>query len=104
MKTPSYEFDTLTEAMSALRKQGYVEDFNLKHNWIENANCEHKLFHTDFVVDSFYRFEGMTDPADEAILYAISSDKSNIKGVLVDGYGISADPDSVELMSKLNFR
>lgn len=104
MKTPSYEYQTLTEALNALRKQGYIEDFNLKKNWIENVKGEHKLFHTDFVVDSFYRFEGMTDPADEAILYAISSDKINIKGVLVDGYGISADPDSVELMSKLNFR
>ena len=45
----------------------------------------------EFVVDKHYRFEGASDPADEAIVYAISSTTHNVKGILVNGYGTSSD-------------
>ena len=58
--------------------------------------------HTEeFVVDKHYRFEGATDPSDEAIVYAISSTKHNIKGTLIDGYGISSDPATDKMIAAL---
>ncbi|MEZ4906023.1 MAG: hypothetical protein R2822_31770 [Spirosomataceae bacterium] len=63
-----------------------------------------KVFTNEFEIDEFYRFEGQTDPADEAILYAISSDKYNLKGVLVSGYGIYTEPLTNEMLEKLRFR
>ena len=48
-------------------------------------------------------FEGQTDPADEAILYAISSDNHAIKGMLVSGYGIYTEGVTDELLAKLRF-
>jgi hypothetical protein len=47
-----------------------------------------------------YRFEGNTDPSDEAIVFAIES-KNGKKGVLVNGYGISADAMSSDMAIKL---
>ena len=94
-------YDTMVEAINALRKQGYTEDFNLKQNCIECRNGDHKLSHNDFHIDKFFRFEGDTDPADESILYAISSDKFKLKGVLVNGYGISSDGLTDEMLEKL---
>jgi len=38
----------------------------------------------------FYRFEGMTDSADTRILYAISSHNYQLKGLLVNVYGVYA--------------
>src|SRR5690606_27899280 len=38
---------------------------------------------------------------DEAIVYAISSDKHNIKGTLVNGYGIYADKLADEMIQAL---
>lgn len=38
---------------------------------------------------------------DKSILYAISSPKYGAKGLLVNGYGISADDISEELIAKL---
>lgn len=55
----------------------------------------------DFIIDKVYRFEGETNPDDQAILYAISARNFNIKGVLVNGQGISADEISDLLVSKL---
>jgi hypothetical protein len=95
-------YETLTEAIEGLRKQGYVEDFNLKQNCIECRNGEYKIFHNEFQIDKYFRFEGQTDPADESILYAISSDKYQLKGVLVNGYGISSESITNEMLNKLH--
>jgi len=55
----------------------------------------------DFEIDKFFRFEGETNHEDQSILYAISSPKFGTKGLLVNGYGISSDAISSQLISKL---
>lgn len=95
------DFDTLSQAMNVLRDEGYVEDFNLKQNCLECRNGEYKVFHDEFKVDEYYRFEGMSDPGDSSILYAISSDKYKLKGQLVNGYGIYSESITDEMLDKL---
>ncbi len=97
-------YETLTEAIEGLRRQGYVEDFNLKQNCIECRDGAYRIFHDEFQIEKFFRFEGQTDPADESILYAISSEKYQLKGVLVNGYGISAETLTNEMLDKLSIR
>lgn len=48
-----------------------------------------------------YRFEGASNPDDQSVLYAISSPKFGVKGVLVNGYGISADAVTDAIIAKL---
>ncbi|MDQ6843566.1 MAG: cupin domain-containing protein, partial [Bacteroidota bacterium] len=48
-----------------------------------------------------YRFEGASDPEDQSVLYAISSVKGDMKGVLVNGYGISADAATDAIIARL---
>jgi hypothetical protein len=95
---------TLSGTMNDLRKQGYTEDFNLLQNCLECRNGQFKVFSDEFKVDSFYRFEGASNPSDSAILYAISSDKHHLKGVLVNAYGIYSEPVTDEMMQKLEIR
>lgn len=95
---------TLTETMNELRKQGYTEDFNLKQNCLECRNGNFKIFTDEFKVDKFFRFEGESNPSDSAILYAISSDIHQLKGVLVNAYGIYSEPVTDELLKKLEIR
>jgi len=94
-----YNYDTVTEAIKGLRERGYTKDFNLKENCI--VCHEDKFNPEDFEITEVYRFEGESDPADEAVVYAIQSD-NGAKGVLVNGYGISADALSAEMARKLN--
>lgn len=100
MQTTAY--DTLTAAIEGLRSQGYTEDFNVAYNCLECRSGSIQLPPDEFQIDGFYRFEGQTDPADESIVYAISSGKHGLKGVLVNGFGISADEMASELLAKLN--
>jgi hypothetical protein len=95
-------FDTLSGAIGQLQADGYTIDFNLRENALECRHDGVQISHDDFVIDKYFRFEGMTDPADEAILYAISVPEHNLKGLLVNGYGIYSDPLSNEMMRKLN--
>ena len=93
-----YSYDTVTDAVNGLRQRGYSKDFNLDENCIV---CHEEKFHPeDFEIVEVYRFEGDSDPADEAVVYAIESKKGD-KGILVSGYGISADEMSSEMARKL---
>jgi hypothetical protein len=90
--------------MNELRRQGYTEDFNLRQDCLECRNEQLKLFAEDFKIDKYYRFEGESNPSDAAILYAISSDRYGMKGVLVNAYGVYSDPLTDEMTKKLEMR
>ncbi len=102
MKRKSY--DTVTEAMTDLKKLGYTIDFSILTDK-ECLVCHQtatELSPDDFEIDHFYRFEGDSDPGDEMIVYAISSNKNNLKGIVVNAYGIYADNASSAIVKKLN--
>ena len=88
----------VSEALEKLRKQGFTIDFNLKENSIV---FQDQIFGVeDFEIVDVYRYEGDSDPADEAAVYALKS-KSGLKGVLVTGYGSSSDPFSTAILKKV---
>ena len=102
MKQKSY--DTVTEAMTDLKKLGYTIDFSIvtEKECLVCHRTETELSPDDFEIDSFYRFEGDSDPGDEMIVYAISSNKNNLKGIVVSAYGTYADNESFAIVKKLN--
>jgi hypothetical protein len=93
-------FETLTEAITDLRKRGYVHDFNLHSEWIACQQLNLQLKPADFHVDEVHRFEGMNNPDDSSILFAIQS-PDGVKGVLVDAYGAYAEALSSEMIKRL---
>lgn len=97
-------YSTLSEAINDLTKKGYTFNFNIKHDWIECAENNLQLQPDEFEIDEVYRFQEMSNVDTESILYAISSTQSNMKGLLVNAYGIYADTASTKLVAKLNSR
>jgi hypothetical protein len=92
-------YDTVSEAVNGLKKRGFSTDFNLQKNCIV---CNTGKFDPDdFEIVEVHRFEGNTDPADAAVVYGIESN-DGLKGVLVSGYGISAEGMSAEMARKLS--
>jgi hypothetical protein len=96
-------YDTVSEAVSDLLKRGYTATFNCD----ENQQCEVckslscSLSAKYFKIDEVHRFEGITDPADQTIVYAISSKKFKVKGIVVNGYGIYADDLTAKIVQNL---
>ncbi|RYZ22214.1 MAG: phosphoribosylpyrophosphate synthetase [Sphingobacteriales bacterium] len=94
-------FGTLSETIDGLIESGYTLDFNIRQESLVCNRTNIMFSPEEFQIDKVYRFEGATDPDDESIVYAISSLNSDVKGVLVNGYGISADPATSKLVEKL---
>lgn len=76
------------------------EDLDLKPGCLHCPAHDLKLHPEDFEVENVYRFEGMTDPADSSVVYAIECNEG-LKGVLVDTYAAFADSFSPEMARKL---
>lgn len=96
--------DTLSEVMQTLRERGYTTDFNLEKNCLACSKGDYRVFHDEFEIDKTYRFEGESNPSDEATLYAISSPKYGIKGILVNGAGIYTDEVADEMLAALEIK
>ncbi|MBS1686217.1 MAG: phosphoribosylpyrophosphate synthetase [Bacteroidetes bacterium] len=94
-------YQTVTEAVADLSQRGYKLNFNLSREYLSCADEELHLRPDEFHIDETYRFEGETDPGDEMIVYAVSSEPRSIKGVLVNAYGPYSDEVSAELVAKL---
>jgi hypothetical protein len=98
-----YTYDTVVEAVKGLKQRGYSIDFNLEPGRLVCDQTPLSLSPADFEITEVYRFEGNSDPDDEAVVYAIESANGQ-KGLLVTGYGISADGVGEEMVKKLTSR
>lgn len=96
-----YTYDTLSQALNDLQNRGFSYDFNLLENCIE-CKAKQSLYNpAQFNVVEVYRFEGMTNPDDSSVLYAIETE-DGLKGTLIDAYGAYAESLTPELVAKLN--
>ncbi len=93
-----HTYDTLSQATNGLRQRGFTIDFNLQENCLVCHTGKYDV--EDFEIVEVYRFEGESNPSDSAVVYGIES-KDGKKGVLVTGYGISAEGISAEMARKL---
>ncbi|MCB0517348.1 MAG: phosphoribosylpyrophosphate synthetase [Lewinellaceae bacterium] len=94
------DYQNLVEALNDLKARGYENDFNLKPFCVECASLQLQLHPEDFEIKETYRFEGMSNPDDSSVVYAIES-LSGIKGVMVDAYGVYAEALTPEMATKL---
>lgn len=98
-----HSYETLSEAVNDLVKKGYTTDFLVQEDkdCLFCANNALELSPDEFVIDAVFRFEGMTDPADESILFAISSEKHDIKGLVINSFGADFGYRSSKLVAHL---
>lgn len=92
---------TLSEITNKLTEEGYELDFNVTENTTDGPGKYLQAHPDEFVIDKIYRFEGFSDPEDEAVVYAISSTVKEMKGVLINGYGAYADEKTNNLVKQL---
>jgi hypothetical protein len=96
-----FHYATISEAIDQLKTQGFTLDFNLDKNRFKVGEQEYTA--DEFEIVDLYRYEGPSDPADEATVYALAS-KSGIKGILVTGYGATADDVADETLKRLHYK
>ncbi len=95
---------TMVEAIDALEAEGYTGQFRIDAEGIHCPRC-HCMHGADRgLVERVVRFEGASDPDDEAILLGLRCPECGALGTFSSGYGPSADPAIVDQLVMLDTR
>ncbi|MEK7292926.1 MAG: hypothetical protein AAB327_05750 [Actinomycetota bacterium] len=92
---------TVTDAVAFLRAQGYIDEVELKGINLVSGRTNISCALTNVIVDHTFRFEGDSDPGDEAIVLGLRYPGSDIRATLVSAYGHDADPATSEFFRRL---
>ena len=85
------EMNTMSTLITKAYKEGFTNDLQVNEEGLHTMT-EDKFYKPEEVkIVNFYRFEGESDPADNAIMYKIET-TDGVKGVLIDAYGVNSDP------------
>lgn len=93
--------ETVTEALALLADDGYTEDFNLHAGAAHCPRCGSAHDLANSVVERQHRFEGNSDPGDEAIVLGLRCPACGARGVIVSAYGPDADPELLTQLGRL---
>ena len=99
MKFP-HVMDTLSETMNSQREKGFTEDFMFYENkfLIKDKNKEYNP--EDLTIVEVFRFEGMSDPSDMEVIYAIETN-DGYKGLFIDAFGAYGAQDAFEVAESI---
>lgn len=96
-------YTSLSVAVKDLQEKGYTADFNLIEDGFTSKSLKKEWKAGDCDVVKYYRFEGMTNPGDNSILYAIET-KDGHKGLFVDNYSAAGSYMSPIMRKKLTIK
>lgn len=92
---------TVTEAVAFLHEQGYTDEIELSGSNLvcHRTNLSYAL--ANVIVEHTFRFEGDSDPGDEAIVLGLRYPDSDIRATFVSAYGRDANPDTAAFFRQL---
>lgn len=100
--TPAPAGLTILESIEHLRAEGFGGDFFVREEGVACGRCGHSHGVDELHVVSVLRVEGASDPADEAIVIGLQCSACDTRGVLVAGYGPTADPGEAAVVRQLD--
>lgn len=93
---------TLSETMESLVRRGFTEHFGVRGDQLRGFGSGRTFGSESVSIRGFDRFEGVSDPDDMAILYAIES-SNGIRGTLVDAFGVYSNPAISAFLEHVRF-
>jgi hypothetical protein len=73
------------------RVEGFTGSFTVRGDRLSLVETGQTFGAHDLIIRSFRRFEGISDPDDMSIVYAIET-RDGARGTLVDAFGVYASP------------
>jgi hypothetical protein len=91
-----YHYASVITALEQLKALGFTVDFNLLEEDIMHNPGSYEIVH-------IYRYEGESNPDDEAIVYGIKSNTGE-KGVFVAGYSPNSESKAAKVLHELSIK
>jgi hypothetical protein len=82
---------TLTGALDDLAHRGFAGHFRVSGDGRRAVAGGRAFTAEELIIREYHRFEGISDPDDMSIVYAIES-RDGTRGTLVDAFGVYANP------------
>jgi hypothetical protein len=96
---------TVLEAVQRLQQDGYTANIAvLPDGTIRCGSCGDRHAARDALVDRVYRYEGVSDPDDETIVFGVRCPICGMQGVIVSAFGPNAEPTVMESLVLLDDR
>lgn len=99
------EMNTLSQILEKLRTKGIDNELKMTdHGKMQSKTLDKIYTPEDLNIVKTYRFEGMSDPADNSVLYMVEDSDKNI-GYILDSYGAYSDNDGpafADFLKKIN--
>jgi hypothetical protein len=99
--TPPGENETLAISVNRLTESGYTDWFKAEPGGLRaaEAGCLHAP--EAMRVDELVRFEGATNPDDEAVVFALECKEHGIQGTYTVPYGAGVPSADAEMVRRL---
>ena len=95
---------TVLDAVHQLEAEGFGESFSLRPDGLHCGACGTSHLTSAAEVVRVHRFEGPSDPDEEAVVYALRCPVCGAGGMLVSSFGPAADPEVVDRLILLEER
>ena len=96
--------ETMSQALARFEREGYRAGFRARANGDLTVDGDGFFAPEALVVDRIVRFEGTSDPGDEAVLFALRSPDGRVRGTFAATYGMQCDPRDIEALRRLDVR
>jgi hypothetical protein len=84
----------------ALREKGFTEEFQICQEGLKALNSGKIYQPQDLKIQEHFRFEGISDPDDMAVMYVVKTN-DGLKGTIIDAFGLYANPELSEFMKEV---
>ena len=88
---PALEIPTLADVMAEFAARGFTDQFRMAGDRLRSVQTGKLYAPGDLRLVAFHRFEGVSDPDDMAIVYALET-RGGVRGTLTDAFGVYAEP------------
>lgn len=99
--TSGNELRTLTEVMNKLQSIGYSSNFGVKNNQLLDYDSKKTYSFDQVQLDYEFRTEGITNPDDESLLFALKTNDGNM-GIVVANYSPGSDTSVIEFINQVD--
>ena len=97
--------ESVLEAVQLLEREGYTANTTVHPDGTMSCGACRKTHTIDgALVDQVFRFEGASDPDDEAIVFGMRCPECGVRGVIVSAFGPNAEPAVLDHLVLLDSR
>jgi len=97
------QYGTVTEALEDLARRGFTANFEYLDGAFTVVDSGRTFRAEELTIVEHHRFEGISDPDDMAVVYALIS-RAGVRGVVVDAFGVYANPKLGEFLGTVSIR